>query len=458
MATSVEPKLIRQSLACFASPRLFAERFVPGFSSHRLLRSFEASTLRLLASNRIHRQVIEAPVRHGKSYWHSFVVPAWYCCAFPAKKCLGVSYGKELSEEFSADVVRLCEEAGRLRGLRMAWSRRGCFRWADFGGGYDSTTAQGGITGKGYHLICADDLVKDDAEARSPVERARLSKWFLFDCCTRTEPGGKISLVMSRRHMNDLSGECLAANKSVPESKRWASVKFKAIDDAGNALWPERFDLQALQDVHDEWELKGRSYMFDTLYQQNPRANPELCEWPDDYFTGPLLYDELPCANPRLRLLACDPSKGARSKSGDYCAIARMVLTTDNHLYADMRLHRWTSTDVIDNLAAEIIDWKPHAAIVESEEQLGPLMIAVRQRLDAAGSMTPLRPFWELQDKNVRIRLALDEWLARGRIHFRDTLGGALTVNQLKEFPNGEHDDGPDALAMGLHLVEELLA
>jgi hypothetical protein len=198
--------------------------------------------------------------------------------------------------------------------------------------------------------------------------------------------------------------------------------------------------------------------MFSALYQQNPRSDPEACEWPDEYFAADLFYSAEPdCFHPRLRIIACDPSKGARSKTGDYCAIARMTLDWSGVLWCDVGLHRWTSTEVVGNLTAEISEWKPHACIVESEEQLGPLMIAVRDRLDKAEVHCSLHPFWEQEDKNVRIRLALDEWLQCGRIRFKDTVGGRLCVNQLKEFPSGEHDDGPDALAMGLALIGDLL-
>jgi hypothetical protein len=31
-------------------------------------------------------------------------------------------------------------------------------------------------------------------------------------------------------------------------------------------------------------------------------------------------------------------------------------------------------------------------------------------------------------------------------------------VEQLRDFPNGDHDDGPDALEMALRLASELLA
>jgi hypothetical protein len=36
--------------------------------------------------------------------------------------------------------------------------------------------------------------------------------------------------------------------------------------------------------------------------------------------------------------------------------------------------------------------------------------------------------------------------------------GTRLLVEQLKEFPAGEHDDGPDALEMAIRLAAEMLA
>ena len=448
-----------RSLTCFASPGLFARAFLPDFQQPAHVKAFERATLRLLASDTFHRQIIEAPVRHGKSYWHSIVVPSWHSCAFPAKKVLGVSYGKELSEEFSADVVHLCEEAGQRLGLRMAWKRRGSFRWADFGGGYDSTTAQGAVTGKGYHLICADDLVKDDAEARSPVERARLSKWWQFDCCTRCEPGGKVSLVMSRRHTSDLSGECLAANKDLPESKRWESIQFKAIDANGRALWPERFNLQALQDIFTEWELKGRSYMFDTLYQQNPRGDPGACAWKDSYFQD-IFRNVPPTWGEHMHVLACDPSHGANSSPGDYTAIAdmRLVNGPEKVLFADMYMRQLDWSEAAAVFAEQIIARRPRAAMIEVAAGQDPIRAEVQRRLDAANCLVPLYGFDPMGATKIpAIEEALTQWLHLHRIFFVDNLGGQLCVAQMKEFPSGAHDDGPDALRIGLSLIAELL-
>jgi predicted phage terminase large subunit-like protein len=60
-------------------------------------------------------------------------------------------------------------------------------------------------------------------------------------------------------------------------------------------------------------------------------------------------------------------------------------------------------------------------------------------------------------NKLVRIR-RLSPLLAGGRIRFkRNSPGTQLLIHQLKDFPVGDHDDGPDALEMALRLATELL-
>jgi predicted phage terminase large subunit-like protein len=449
------------SCPAIALPAEFAHEFLPGWEFPPHVSRFQDATLELVTNAHVNRQVVEAPVRHGKSWWHSVVVPAWYCCTFPDRLVLGVSYGSNLSDTFARDVIMLIQRAAPYFGLVLdpKWTRRDSFRWYGRRGGYDSVGAGGPVSGKGYHFIACDDLVKDDEAARSPTQRATLSKWFFADLLTRTEPGAKVSLVMSRRHMSDLSGECLALNAELPPDLHWHSIKFKAIDDDGNALWPGRFSLQWLREKRTEYELRGRSYMFSSLYQQDPRADPEACEWPDSYFGPQLFYSELPPDLPvRLKIVACDPSKGAQSKSGDYCAIATMTLDRAGVLWCDVQLRRQTTPDVIDSLAATILTEKPGAAVMETHGFQEQLAIEVRKMLDAKQSIIQLHPFDSMENKEVRIRLALSEWLHRGRIRFRDTVGGRLCVAQLQEFPSGEHDDGPDVLAMGLALMGDLLS
>jgi predicted phage terminase large subunit-like protein len=61
---------------------------------------------------------------------------------------------------------------------------------------------------------------------------------------------------------------------------------------------------------------------------------------------------------------------------------------------------------------------------------------------------------WENRvPKPVRIR-RLTPLLARGRLRFKaDSPGARLLVRQLRDFPNADHDDGPDALEMAVRLA-----
>ena len=58
----------------------------------------------------------------------------------------------------------------------------------------------------------------------------------------------------------------------------------------------------------------------------------------------------------------------------------------------------------------------------------------------------------------MRIR-RLTPYLAQGRVRFKgDSPGARLLVEQLRDFPLADHDDGPDALEMAVRLAAELLS
>ena len=59
--------------------------------------------------------------------------------------------------------------------------------------------------------------------------------------------------------------------------------------------------------------------------------------------------------------------------------------------------------------------------------------------------------------KEVRIR-RLGPFLSQRRLRFRSgSPGTRLLVEQMREFPTGDHDDGPDALEMAVRLAADFL-
>ncbi len=81
----------------------------------------------------------------------------------------------------------------------------------------------------------------------------------------------------------------------------------------------------------------------------------------------------------------------------------------------------------------------------------------LRRRADEQRILLPLWTLNNQVNKLVRIR-RLTPYLAQGRIRFKgDSPGARLLVEQLRDFPHGDHDDGPDALEMALRLAAALL-
>ena len=57
-------------------------------------------------------------------------------------------------------------------------------------------------------------------------------------------------------------------------------------------------------------------------------------------------------------------------------------------------------------------------------------------------------------NKIVRIR-RLTPYIVRRELRIVGNAGGRLLLQQLMEFPHGEHDDGPDALEMAIRMILE---
>jgi predicted phage terminase large subunit-like protein len=102
--------------------------------------------------------------------------------------------------------------------------------------------------------------------------------------------------------------------------------------------------------------------------------------------------------------------------------------------------------------------FRPHAFGLEAN-QYQDLLAGEFEQAFARENLFGVRP-WLVENKVnklVRIR-RLSPLLAAGRLRFKRASPGTQTlINQLKDFPVGDHDDGPDALEMALRLAHELL-
>lgn len=179
----------------------------------------------------------------------------------------------------------------------------------------------------------------------------------------------------------------------------------------------------------------------------------EGAEWPSEYFDG-ITADYWP-AKFDLSVYAIDPSKGR--DHGDFSAIVFAGLH-HGRVWVDCSIARRPAPQI----AADLLRmWNAQPAdevFVEANANQDLVMTPVINQLTTERGMYPLPLVCqENREKKEKRIFRLGPLLKNNRIKLRDGIRGCeLLERQLRAFPVGEHDDGPDALAMALERLQRM--
>lgn len=426
------------------------------------------------------RLIIQAPPGHGKSEGTSRICPAYILGKNPDARIIACSHTSDLAGEMNRDVQGIIDSdryAMVFPGTRLAGDgRKGRARRTEkifdvIGrrGFYKAAGVGQGITGRRADFGLIDDPIKDRETANSPTMRESIWRWYTGSFLTRQAKGAAICITLTRWHEDDLVGRILAK-----EPDKWEVITLPAIADGvhvhpldprkpGEALWPW---FKSLAELIEFRELEPRD--FYALYQQDPRKEGGA-EWPSEWFDG-ILFDEWPAdVGNFTRVMALDPSRGKADKSGDYSAWIMLgvdATQTPEMLWVDADMsntrHVNASKDspghsIVGDGYDLMLKWMPVAELIETNgfQQLVAedfaQHCAQRQMLSV-----PIFTRDSTEPKQQRIR-SLGPYFARRRIRIRNTPGGRLLVKQLRDFPNGDHDDGPDALKLAEMMANYIL-
>jgi predicted phage terminase large subunit-like protein len=222
--------------------------------------------------------------------------------------------------------------------------------------------------------------------------------------------------------------------------------------DAGTELlWPELEDLYGL--------MCHRATIGHAAFaseKQGDPVNPEACEWPAAYFGGPGFWFEKWPEQITIRVLGLDPSKGKDAQTGDYSALVKLGRDQAGVLYVEADLQRRPTPQIVADGVEMVRQFRPDGFAIEIN-QFQELLTADFERAgQEQGVVLPIYGLDNRVNKQVRIR-RLGPYLAQRRLRFKSrSPGTALLIEQMKDFPVGDHDDGPDALEMALRLMIDL--
>jgi predicted phage terminase large subunit-like protein len=232
-------------------------------------------------------------------------------------------------------------------------------------------------------------------------------------------------------------------------ARAYYELRRSEMEEGSKVLWPEREDLYALMLMR----AIGGHLSFEAEKQSRP-VNPENCEWPESYFADSIWVSKFP-EGMTLKTIAMDPSKGRDARRGDYSAIVKLGVYK-GHVYVSCNMRRRDAQEMCQGFVDACLEFKPHAAVVEGNQFQELLAAPIQDECARRGSHIPLTTIDNTTNKTVRIR-RLTSWFAQGKIHFvDDDPGSRLCVDQCRDFPNGDHDDGPDAVEMALRTALEL--
>ena len=332
-------------------------------------------------------------------------------------------------------------------------------------------------------LIICDDL-QNDAHISSAIQRELSRQWFHGTLLNAGTKDTNIVSLATALHRDALAME-------LHRTAGWTSASFSAVqawptntelwdqweaiycdltdgkakqvarefydrhradmDDGAIVLWPDVEDLYALMQLRVEIGHTA----FEREKQGSP-VDPDICEWPEDYFPESIWFDRWP-GELVIRTIALDPSKGSDARRGDYSAYVMLGIDRAGAIYVEADLARRPTPQMVADGVALCARFRPTVFGVEANQFQELLCgeFAAEFARQGIGYVVPAA-IHNHANKLVRIR-RLGPYLSQRRLRFlARSASTRLLVDQLRDFPAGAHDDGPDALEMALRLAEDL--
>jgi len=253
----------------------------------------------------------------------------------------------------------------------------------------------------------------------------------------------------TRWHQDDLIGHLVKDGGSNEDADQYEVFEFPAILDTDNgpkALWPEKFDLDALKRT----KASMPTYQWNAQYMQTPTAE-EAAIIKREWWQKWTKEDPPRC---EYVIMTLDAAAEAHNRA-DFTALATWGVFSDDRL-TNGASHlillncinvRVEFPELKDLTMQEYKDWEPDALIVEKKSAGTQLYQELRRMGIPVQEFTPSK---STGDKIARLNAVADilrsgmVWYPEGR-RWAEEL-----IEQCVAFPYGSHDDMVDVTSMAL--------
>ena len=396
--------------------------------------------------------IVNIPPRHGKSRTAGNLVE-WCLGNDPTYKIMTGSYNETLSTMFSKNVRNSIQEkkadeskpvfSDVFPGVEIKYGDGAMNLWSLEGGynNYLATSPTGTATGFGCNLMIIDDLIKSALEANNATVLENHWSWFTDTMLSRLEEGGKIIVIMTRGHSEDLAGRVLEWCQN--SNKKYRHIKDKALLDPTKRLMlcPEILSYESYKDKtsamgediasanynQEPIDLKGRLYTKFKIYEDIPRD-----------IGGNQLFTEI------------KNYTDTADEGSDYlCSITYGVYNMEAYVL-DIIYTQEAMEHTEGKVAKMLFDHKVNIADIESNNGGKGFARAVESILQQQFQTNKTSIKWFHQSQNKKARILSNATWVMDHIYFpknwRDRWPDYYKdMNKYQREGKNAHDDAPDA-------------
>jgi predicted phage terminase large subunit-like protein len=278
--------------------------------------------------------------------------------------------------------------------------------------------------------------------ASNPEVYDKVYEWYTSGPRQRLQPGGSIVVVMTRWSQRDLTGQVLRAS-AARSGEEWEVIEFPAILPSGNPLWPQFWSLEELEALRTELP----NSKWQAQYQQNPVGNESAIVKRDWWKWWE--KDEPPQCEYILQTWDTAFEKNNRADYSAGTTWGIFNLDEDkkdkNIILLNTYKKRVEYPDLKRDVLAEYREFEPDGVLIEKKASGAPLIYDLRAMGIPVQDYTPGKG----QDKIARLN-AVSDIIASGKVWVPQTRWAEELVDEIAEFPSGQHDDLVDATTLAL--------
>jgi hypothetical protein len=417
--------------------------------------------LQKVEAGEITRLMVFMPPGGAKSTYCSVCFPPWFLGRKARRNVILCTYAGGLARKHGRRARSVVRQPvfKQIFGLGMSRETGAADEWSlDNGNEFMAGGIRAGITGNRADLLLIDDPIKGREEADSRTIRERTWEEFKDSLRTRLKPGGRIVIIQTRWHEDDLAGRLLPMDYDGQsgwvdgrDGEKWFVISIPAEADRdddplgrakGQLFWPQWFPAEHWA----PFKLEPRTW--NALYQQKPKPDE------GDYFQRGWFkrFDrtELP-AGVRY-VITCDFA--VKPGGGDYTC--HLVWAIDGHMGVWL-VDIWrgqTASDIwIEALLDLVADYRDRGGgPVRVYGEAGVIWRAISPmlglRMRERGVLTRAEAISsQMGDKAARAR-GFQAMARAGRVKVVDTMDGDIFIEELVGFPGARWDDQVDAAGL----------